>query len=61
MTKAALELSPFPLVALGGVTLDNASAALGAGASGVAAIQLFDDAEQLAQTVSTIRGHRGRV
>ena len=49
-------LSPFPLVALGGITRDNASAALDAGASGVAAIRLFADPEQLAQTVGTIRG-----
>jgi thiamine-phosphate pyrophosphorylase len=52
-------LSPFPLVALGGVTLDNACAALDAGAGGVAAIRLFGDPEQLAQTVGTIRGRRG--
>ena len=61
LRELAQKLSPFPLVALGGVTLDNASAALDAGASGVAAIRLFDDAEQLAQIVGTIRGREGKV
>ncbi|MDQ3821473.1 MAG: thiamine phosphate synthase, partial [Acidobacteriota bacterium] len=36
LREAAETLSPFPLVALGGVTLGNAAAALRAGASGVA-------------------------
>lgn len=61
LREVAQKLSPFPLVALGGVTLYNASAALGAGASGLAAIRLFDDAEQLAQTVGAIRGRDWQV
>ena len=61
LREAARAVVPFPLLALGGVTLDNASAALDAGASGVAAIRLFGDPEQLAQTIGTIRGRRGPV
>ncbi|HYG81337.1 MAG TPA: thiamine phosphate synthase [Pyrinomonadaceae bacterium] len=61
LREVAQKLSPFPLIALGGVTLDNAPSALDAGASGVAAIRLFADPEQLAQTVGTIRGRPRRV
>lgn len=60
LREAARTVSPFPLIALGGITRDNASAALDAGASGVAAIRLFDDPEELAQTVGTICGRRGQ-
>lgn len=58
LREAARAVSPFPLIALGGITRDNASAALGAGASGVAAIRLFDDPEELARTIGTILGRR---
>jgi thiamine-phosphate pyrophosphorylase len=54
----AQKLAPFPLLALGGVTLENAGDVLSAGASGVAAIRLFGDPERLAQTVGTIRARR---
>ncbi len=56
LREAARVVAPFPLVALGGVTSENAAEALRAGASGVAAIRLFGDPEQLAQAVGTIRG-----
>lgn len=39
------ELRGFPVVAIGGVTLDNFRECLRAGASGVAAIRLFEDSE----------------
>jgi thiamine-phosphate pyrophosphorylase len=55
LREAARLLSPFPLIALGGVTQENASATLRAGASGIAAIRLFDDPSTLATTVSAIR------
>lgn len=54
LREAARQLSPFPLVALGGVTEENAASALGAGASGVAAIRLFADPSRLAQNVRGI-------
>ncbi|HEV3471469.1 MAG TPA: thiamine phosphate synthase [Pyrinomonadaceae bacterium] len=51
---AARELSPFPVVALGGVTLENARACFAAGARGVAAIRLFADAPDLAAAVRAV-------
>ncbi|HEV2705647.1 MAG TPA: thiamine phosphate synthase [Pyrinomonadaceae bacterium] len=54
LRAAARTLSPFPLLALGGVTRENARAVFRAGASGVAAIRLFADADQLAETVGAL-------
>jgi thiamine-phosphate pyrophosphorylase len=58
LREAARAAAPFPVLALGGATGENAAEALRAGASGVAAIRLFGDPEQLAQAVGTIRAHR---
>jgi thiamine-phosphate pyrophosphorylase len=44
-----------PVVAIGGVTSDNAALCLSAGASGIAAIRLFQDAKDLASLVKTLR------
>lgn len=48
---AARELSPFPLLAIGGVASDNLRDVLQAGARGVAAIRLFGDATKLQRTL----------
>lgn len=45
--EAADDLAPFPVIAVGGVTLGNAREVFRTGARGVAAIRLFDDAEGL--------------
>ena len=58
LNEASLRLSPFPLVALGGITLENATAAIRAGASGIAAIRLFSDPHNLEDTVRAILGER---
>lgn len=49
------ELREFPVLAIGGVTLDNVGACFKAGASGVAAIRLLNDAERLSSVVELIR------
>lgn len=60
LREAAQALSPFPLIALGGITLENAAETLRAGASGVAAIRLLSDSQTLNQTVEAIRKSVGR-
>lgn len=55
LREAALSLPTFPLIALGGITRDNAHAALQAGARGIAAIRLFDDTQTLDETVRAVR------
>ena len=42
LLEVAGELEGFPVIAIGGVTLDNAEKCFAAGASGIAAIKLFD-------------------
>ena len=55
LREAAQELSPFPLLALGGIALENVLEVSSAGASGVAAIRLFSESVDLDATVRAIR------
>jgi thiamine-phosphate pyrophosphorylase len=58
LTRAALELSTFPLVALGGVGEGEVEKVLRAGAAGVAGIRLFGNGQNLARIVHHIgRAH----
>jgi thiamine-phosphate pyrophosphorylase len=46
---------PIPALAIGGITLENAAACFTAGASGIAAIRLFQNAPDPASTVEVLR------
>ncbi len=56
LTEAARLLAPFPLAALGGInTTERALQVVNAGARGIAAIRLFEDAERLPETLRSLR------
>jgi thiamine-phosphate pyrophosphorylase len=52
--ETARTLSPFPLVALGGIGEENVGGLFEAGAAGVAAIRLFADGQKLARRLHLI-------
>lgn len=54
---AACSAVSIPVLAIGGITLDNASDCFAAGAGGIAAIRLFQDAENLASLVTQLRAN----
>ena len=55
LAQVASRLSPFPVLALGGLEIDNVADCFQAGARGIAAIRMFSDPEQLADIVKNIR------
>jgi thiamine-phosphate pyrophosphorylase len=55
LSEAARTLAPFPLIALGGITTENAPDAIRAGAHGFAAIRLFSNAVALHNIVESLR------
>ena len=55
LTEVAVELAPFPVIALGGVDELGALDCIRAGASGIAAIRLFSECESLEKLVESLR------
>ncbi len=55
LKEVALDVSPFPILALGGVTLDNTTDCFRAGASGVAAIRALSSPAEIASAVAAIQ------
>jgi thiamine-phosphate pyrophosphorylase len=54
--QALRERVKIPVLAIGGIALENARECFAAGASGIAAIRLFQDAADLRTLVSKLRG-----
>jgi thiamine-phosphate pyrophosphorylase len=60
LRKVTSEVAPFPVLALGGVTINNAADCIDAGAAGIAAIGILNDRLTLHHIVNEIRGRFDR-
>jgi thiamine-phosphate pyrophosphorylase len=55
LREVTVQLSDFPVIAIGGIALENTAACFAAGASGIAAIRLLSNPENLAHVVNDVR------
>lgn len=55
LSQACAELSPFPVLALGGVTIDTVAECARAGAQGIAAIRMLQQRDRLTEIAEGIR------
>jgi len=55
LEEVAVQLAPFPILALGGVTRENVADCFHAGASGIAAIRLLSHPAELSEVLDVIR------
>jgi thiamine-phosphate pyrophosphorylase len=55
LSGVARKLAPFPVIALGGISIKNAAECLSAGSSGVAGISLFSEPQRLLDVATIIR------
>ncbi|HEX5709077.1 MAG TPA: thiamine phosphate synthase [Pyrinomonadaceae bacterium] len=60
LADAARTLAPFPVVAVGGVARENLARVFASGASGVAAIRMFDDPATLEAAVRAVESAAAR-
>jgi thiamine-phosphate pyrophosphorylase len=59
--RVSSEVSPFPVLALGGVTMDNVEECVRAGARGIAAIRMLQQPDRLTEVADEIRRRLGKV
>lgn len=55
LQKACAGVSPFPVVAIGGIDAGRIDGVMAAGASGIAAIRAFDDVESMRQLLTELK------
>lgn len=55
LRKACARVAPFPVLAIGGIDAENVDEILRAGASGIAAIRAFDDANSMRRLLTKLK------
>lgn len=60
LAEVASNVPELPVIAVGGISIDNVDRCIQAGADGIAAIRLLNDAETLLSVVAKVRGSSAR-